>query len=265
MRRRWRSISAIRADLLTAGQGIGVDTLDIEIFDLDTNTLLYHPLHAQNDATGLEVQTNGLAASTILPLSGSNTHLRVALLMDLHTVDGLASSAQLSVDNVRLLPEPATIVLGAMGVAMSLLYRWRQNASFAAALVVVLAPLTAAAQITIASSCVGDLGNAADPGTGYGAVESKPSADGAKADSDSKKHSSLSNDDSPRCNDSQPQPTNSASADKNDESQFTLRGRVADAAGDPVDGALVSLPLRWTGASQRLAGGQREVGRRGAL
>ena len=80
------------ADLLTAGQGIGVDTLDIELFDLDTNTLLYHPLHAQNDATGLEVQTNGLAASTILPLSGSNTHLRVALLMDLHTVDGLASS-----------------------------------------------------------------------------------------------------------------------------------------------------------------------------
>ena len=68
-------------------------------------------------------------------------------------------------------PEPSTIVLGAMGVAMLLVRRWRRIASLAVALVPVLAPLVASAQVTMAWSYVGNPNNAADPLTGHGAVD----------------------------------------------------------------------------------------------
>jgi hypothetical protein len=105
------------AALQTPGETNVVDTLDIELFDIDNDTILYHPLHAANDSTGLEGHTNSLSISAQLPLSGSNTHLRLAMLMDLHTLDSTPSSAQLNIDNVRLLPEPTSWVLAACGAA----------------------------------------------------------------------------------------------------------------------------------------------------
>jgi hypothetical protein len=109
---------------VTPGEPDVVDTLDVLIQNLDTNTTIVHPLHLQNqlgDPTGggLSVQTNGLPIHTVVTLTGSNTHIRVELLMDLHTLDGVSSSGQLLIGNVTLVPEPSTSVL-AIGAALAL-------------------------------------------------------------------------------------------------------------------------------------------------
>ena len=98
---------------VTSGEPNVVDTLDVLVQNLDTNTTIVHTLNAQNQpdeptGSGLVGHTNGLPIHALAVLSGSNSHVRLALLMNFHTLDGVQSSGQLLVDNVRLLPEPST-------------------------------------------------------------------------------------------------------------------------------------------------------------
>ncbi len=101
---------------VTPGEPNVVDTLDVLVQDLDTNTTIVHSLHDENTpgyptGVGLAVTTNGLPVHAVATLPGSNTHIRLELLMDFHTLDGVPSSGQLLIDNVALVPEPSTWVL----------------------------------------------------------------------------------------------------------------------------------------------------------
>ena len=97
-----------------------VDAMDVLVQNLDTNTTIVHTLHIENlPGEALDVRTSGLPFHSFAILPGSNTHIRLALLMDFRTLDGVPSSAQLLLDNVTLVPEPSTWVL-AMGTALSL-------------------------------------------------------------------------------------------------------------------------------------------------
>ena len=101
---------------VTPGEPDVVDTLDVIVEDLDTNTIIVHTLHAENQpaeptGAGLVGHTNGLAIHAFAMLPVSDMHIRLALLLDFHTLDSVASSGQLLVDNVKLVPEPATWIL----------------------------------------------------------------------------------------------------------------------------------------------------------
>ncbi len=93
-----------------------VDTLDVLVLNLDTNTTIVHTLHFENqpgEATGvgLDGHVNGLGIHAFANLPAPDMHVRLALVLDFHTLAGVSSSGQLLVDNVALVPEPSSTAL----------------------------------------------------------------------------------------------------------------------------------------------------------
>ncbi len=109
---------------VTPGEPNVVDTLDVLVENLDTNTTIVHTLHLENTpgeptGAGLVGHVAGVPLHAFATLPGADTHIRLELLLDFHTLDGVPSSGQLLVDNVTLVPEPSTWAL-AMGAALAL-------------------------------------------------------------------------------------------------------------------------------------------------
>ena len=162
--------------LIAEGRNFSVSPFVNELYRVDAvtgdRTVISTGAYPDNEYERLALRTNGQLLGSVATLNAIFSINPSNGARTLVSGDGLGSGPNLFWGDMVVVPEPSTIALAALGVALLLVRRWRRIASLAVALVPVLAPLAASAQVTINWSPVGNPGNAADLTTGslYGAV-----------------------------------------------------------------------------------------------